>query len=540
MKNKYIIGALSLLIHFHSEQFVSTSYAAEDEAAEVYLNNNPEGLFWFQNVPVGNSGIPLIMFKLFPDIFPDIWHADWPAEIGLFDHPDPDHILPYGLGWNKGSKSIIDIPGLRDVRMQVINFSCGSCHTGRVIDEKGDTRLLIGAPSTQMDLGLWRAKLAATVNDPRYTFENFKAALDKKSNGWLYNDTLLLPQELLDTTVFESKGELILKGIKEAVSSTYNGVHAFLGVMGYDEKTRKFLDKGALGQLEGGFGSAVSKLVPQDFADYELSERTVVLEDYFPSVRVVSDIMSVWRQKDRRLAQWDGNIEAKTLRNLGAALGVIPNPDLVSYENVEFNTKFIDALPPPSYPFTVDKSKAEMGKKIFDSACASCHNGDTPHIPLDVVKTDPNRSPGVKAFGRQRISELILQACIDKSNPECNLDESQVITDRTNPKGYIAGPLDGIWARAPYLHNGSIPTISQLLKPSTRVRSFYRGNLHYDQKEVGFQWQVKQHPYAQLYDTNLSGYANTGHDNPDVFFGGIDFEKDQQSLESLLEYLKTL
>ena len=123
---------------------------------------------------------------------------------------------------------------------------------------------------------------------------------------------------------------------------------------------------------------------------------------------------------------------------------------------------------------------------------------------------------------------------------ECGLEIDAVISDKDSPRGYLAGPLDGIWAGAPYLHNGSVPSLAQLLQPNLRVKSFYRGNIGYDTKEIGFEWQSKQHPYAVIYDTELSGYSNQGHSDVDLFFGGIDFEKDENSREALLEYLKTL
>ena len=54
--------------------------------------------------------------------------------------------------------------------------------------------------------------------------------------------------------------------------------------------------------------------------------------------------------------------------------------------------------------------------------------------------------------------------------------------------GYKADVLHGIWAQAPYLHNGSVPTLGQLMCPSTRPVRFLRGNLFYDEALVGFEW----------------------------------------------------
>ena len=59
------------------------------------------------------------------------------------------------------------------------------------------------------------------------------------------------------------------------------------------------------------------------------------------------------------------------------------------------------------------------------------------------------------------------------------------------PAGYKADMLHGIWAQAPYLHNGSVPTLGQLVCPSTRPQQFLRGNLNYDEALVGFEWATR-------------------------------------------------
>ena len=58
-----------------------------------------------------------------------------------------------------------------------------------------------------------------------------------------------------------------------------------------------------------------------------------------------------------------------------------------------------------------------------------------------------------------------------------------VITGRVTPanQGYVTSVLDGIWSRAPYLHNGSVPTLYHLLVPSERPQQFLRGSIDYDQ-----------------------------------------------------------
>jgi hypothetical protein len=120
--------------------------------------------------------------------------------------------------------------------------------------------------------------------------------------------------------------------------------------------------------------------------------------------------------------------------------------------------------------------------------------------------------------------------------------------------------LHGIWAQAPYLHNGSVPTLGHLICAATRPRRFLRGNLHYDQSLVGFEWltrpAARYGPHDSIlvkdYDTSVPGKANTGHPFganlcPDT--SGLDPARDRREIEArmlrspvgaLLAYLKTL
>jgi hypothetical protein len=100
--------------------------------------------------------------------------------------------------------------------------------------------------------------------------------------------------------------------------------------------------------------------------------------------------------------------------------------------------------------------------------------------------------------------------------------------------GYVAVPHDALWVRAPYLHNGSVPTLADLLEaPDRRPRVFYRGLDVLDPQKVGF---VSSGPEAESqgfrYDTSLPGNGNGGH----LF--GTSLTTDEK--RALLEFLKTL
>ena len=99
---------------------------------------------------------------------------------------------------------------------------------------------------------------------------------------------------------------------------------------------------------------------------------------------------------------------------------------------------------------------------------------------------------------------------------------------------YKGRPLNGIWATAPYLHNGSVRTMRQLLLPTgMRQDTFHVGSREYDPVDMGF----KDEGGFEL-DTNLDGNKNTGHEGPE--YGNEEFLNDPDMLDALLEYLKTL
>jgi hypothetical protein len=98
----------------------------------------------------------------------------------------------------------------------------------------------------------------------------------------------------------------------------------------------------------------------------------------------------------------------------------------------------------------------------------------------------------------------------------------------------VAGPLDGVWLRGPYLHNGSVPTVADLLEPAAaRPKVFYRG---YDVIDVGRLGFLSSGPEAEAagfrYDTTLPGNGNQGHEY------GTGLSADEK--QALIEYLKVL
>jgi len=185
---------------------------------------------------------------------------------------------------------------------------------------------------------------------------------------------------------------------------------------------------------------------------------------------------------------------------------------------------------------------AANGRIVYYKACAICHEvgGDRfgEVISYNEVKTDPGRALGRPPISATALAELMLEACKAGApySATCNLPVDEVLNSRFGEEGYVTGPLDGIWARAPYLHNGSVPTMEHLLVPDSRPVKYKRGSLDYDTERLGFDWNTGTHEF----DTQKNGLRKAGHDDAEIFFGGYDFKKDTASRTALIEYLKTL
>jgi hypothetical protein len=299
-----------------------------------------------------------------------------------------------------------------------------------------------------------------------------------------------------------------------------------------------------------------------------------------PPVPAPIDVKSVNWATDRFHANWDGNQGASS-RTLASGASATGDPRMVNVRIHEPLNPFIDNLPPPPYPFTsVDLSRAREGKALFQANCATCHSSRNRTIyPAAKLGVDPNRTMVNTSVSRYGLAALVMEACriyglnnqgqpgaewcVPQGDWQMQLEEyfrdtPRRVAEGTN--GYKADVLHGIWAQAPYLHNGSVPTLGQLVCPSTRPRRFLRGNLFYDEALVGFEWSER--PAARYgpndtilvkeYDTTVPGKANTGHTYgselcPDI--SGLDPVADRKAIAdrllnspvgALLAFLKTL
>jgi len=236
----------------------------------------------------------------------------------------------------------------------------------------------------------------------------------------------------------------------------------------------------------------------------------------------------VWNVSKRPWVHWDGNTRSPIARNLLASLGLGAALDGhkagLNFADVKRQTTLSEKIQPPHYPFAIDQATAERGAKWFADRCADCHTGpETDHrlYPVAEVGTDPLRA---NSFNQQQadgfnrfLAELELKGYEAPKEPGV----------RTTGK-YFAATLGGVWARSPYLHNGSVRTMTELLTPpNERPKNYHRGSAHFDQATMGFTDEG-----AYLFDTSKPGNSNAGHDY------GTNLAPNEK--QELIEYLKTL
>lgn len=197
-------------------------------------------------------------------------------------------------------------------------------------------------------------------------------------------------------------------------------------------------------------------------------------------------------------------------------------PDVLAY---------IKSLTPPIYKGTIDQQKAIEGKTVYENNCSRCHGSskiknDYPNllVSLESIGTDPNLAS--TNFAYPEVIDWYNNSWFSKAPNAAKL---------VAKKGYVAPPLDGIWATAPYLHNGSVPTLEDLLNSSQRPNIWKRTfkSDDFDSKKVGWNYTTPTSKTdKETYDTSFKGYGNKGH------IYGDNLTSTQRS--ALIEYLKIL
>ena len=425
----------------------------------------------------GTVGVPYWLFRVLPEVFAD----KLPKRPGAgyarlgFTYESPANDLPIGT-----TKSTDWVPR--------VGLNCATCHAGQYREAPGAAaRIVLGMPAHQMDLQGYARFLSACAHDPRFNAETLVAAMQKHPDFGFFDG-------------------LTYKWL--VVSRTKDGI------LERDPRIAWFGTRPPQG--------------PGRVDTFNPYKAMFASETHFDTDTTVgtADLPSLWNQRMRQglWLHWDGNNNSVEERNKSAAIGAGATPDSLDLAALDRIAAWILDLRPPAFPSVrVDQTRATAGKAIYQQHCASCHEIGQPRVgqvtDIADVGTDPER---LNSF----TPELVAQMNTIGTGKPWRFSHFR----KTN---YYAGmPLDVVWLRAPYLHNGSVPTLRALLFLDDRPARFYRAYDVYDWQAVGF---VSAGPEAEkqgvVFDTSVRGNGNGGHTY------GRDLSVSDR--ESLIEYLKT-
>ncbi|MGY3615232.1 di-heme-cytochrome C peroxidase [Bradyrhizobium sp. USDA 10063] len=305
------------------------------------------------------------------------------------------------------------------------------------------------------------------------------------------------------------------------------------------------------------------------------------VKNYAPLVAPVR-FPALWDTPYFNWVLYNGSIRQPLARNVIEALGVqapIQHNTMlgdrvvhaIQMDNVIWGQRMLMDLRSPPWPESIlgmlDQKKVARGGQLYANACADCHDARPtrtrsegsaceeiriPLFDLDTIGTDREQAT---TFNKRRISLEKIHGPPDIANYKAaetvtkHIDEQWISQSPANaalaeeincgrpnsfraPLAYRARPLNGIWAMAPYLHNGSVPSLYDLLlPPDQRPRKLYVGNWEFNPEIVGYDMK-NQFPDALPIDTAARGNSNAGHEY------GTDLSEEDR--KALIEYLKTL
>jgi mono/diheme cytochrome c family protein len=250
---------------------------------------------------------------------------------------------------------------------------------------------------------------------------------------------------------------------------------------------------------------------------------------------IPSDVPALWLMKKKHALYHNGMGRGDFARSMMAASLMTLRSD---EEAAQIDQHFVDvqaflnSLTPPPYPGKIDDRQSARGKQIFARRCASCHGsyGEEESYPNLLIALE---KIGTDAALARSTAEIYTAQTSGYNHGWFGSGEHAA---RMEPEpGYVAPPLDGVWATAPYLHNGSVPDLETLLDSESRPNYWKRSfkPKDYDLQRVGWIYTEESGGGSpDIYDTSLPGHGNQGH----TFGDSLNPEERR----ALIEYLKTL
>ncbi len=507
------------------------------KAAEVEMTRPPgwslADLDFFLHGSMSTEVVPETVLRAFLRAYPDLFPSEDLSHLGLI--PDP------AFGWPIGF-SRREVPRLGG--LSSLGLNCAGCHVADITfaSRRGGTVRVLGATSHFDAEAYFGAVAVATFRSadpaqmrkflPAYLAVNEPAGADQAqarlASEWDRQEQRIV--EALSADPSGSKGlapggfhdisakdlrldaqvlasEIDLAALSHSFLKLFHNMRASLHIP--DQPPEKAPPASGPGRNDAfGLLSLVLFGEPQPYAPVKYG--------------------LVWNVDQRHWVHWDGNTQSPIGRNLLAALGLgaplLGKHGDLDFAQVKHQTDLSETIRPPRYPLSIDQAAANRGATYYHAQCAACHDGPEGDRRLRTtveIGTEPHRAEAFTPTQADRFNKFLGELETPGYQP------SSAPGIRSTQK-YWAATLAGVWARSPYLHNGSVRTMRELLTaPAARAKSFRRGSRMFDPEQMGY---TDAGPY--VLDTASPGNSNAGHNY------GTGLSPVQR--RDLIEYLKTL
>ena len=366
----------------------------------------------------GRSGIPHWVWVVLPEVFPEHLpegEGDGYERLGFLYEPDSPGNRPIGTSY-------------REDPFPRIGLNCAICHTGTLRSSPdAETQFILGMPAHQFNLQQYLRFLFAAAQDERFNADNIIPAIEQANPDFSFFDRILYRYLIIPNT----RDGLL----REAELFSWMDTRP---------------DQGP---------GRVDTFNPYKLNIFELEEDPFV---------GTADLPSLWNQAPRDGLQlhWDGNNDSLEERDISAAIGAGASPESLDLEAMQRVADWIAVLTPPDFPANqIDFARVEAGRQVYEAQCAQCHDFDEAEVgqvePIEEIGTD-----------RERLDSFTAE--LSDSMNTLGTGYPWQFSHFRKTDGYANMPLDGLWLRAPYLHNGSVSTMRDLLNPpEERPQVFY-------------------------------------------------------------------
>jgi hypothetical protein len=537
----------------------------------------------FYHVPLGSEILPVAWLRALQDPQTGKPFLDGVDRFGVL--PDPGHPdgLPIGFAEEAPDDARFD--------SAMFGFSCALCHVSE-LHYQGRRVRIDGAPSLVHMESLVAAlgeALKATVTSPKalwaFTKRSVTAQVTPDQLRARGEDLEALALEYPDLTAMAS-GSGMAPSLAAALAQAHASVQAAKftydphaeGGEEVDHSHRRLVDrfKGEVGKGQAALGQWADAIRsvrerrtfikrmrqaanfpttdpgPGRNDDWSLARNVVFGSEDWIAPEAPASFPDLWGYNDADWLTWNGATTSGMERGVATVIGLLAffdpetHSNTVSIEGLVTADELALKIQPPKWPEAVfgviDQGGAERGRAIYQSACARCHDapGET---PLEEIGTDPFHAlsylnplqsdlPFWAGFSKE-MSAYKQAAYEDQGiGPERAARIEAMAPDKwRSAYVYVSRPLAGVWATAPYLHNGSVPTLDDLLKPpAERPARFPVGHRDYDVERLGFTAGAPEGTW--MFDVSRPGNSNAGHEY------GTDLSAADRA--ALLEYIKSL